>query len=114
MAQGKEWLDEFISSIPKDVLSFLTKVLASLLYIGVGIIGIIGNRLMHNKSIKDWRFVGSLLVALCVGYLSSVYCLANMPEAAKYVVPICTLFSEKIVIILSSWVEKKIKKQLED
>ena len=31
----------------------------------------------------------------------------NFPDKAQYIVPISTLFSEKIFILLSEWVEKK-------
>lgn len=114
MSQIKEWVTSIYTTLPQEILSFLTKVLACLLYIGIGVIAIIGERLMNGKKIKDLRVLGALMISVFIGYLASVWCMSNMPDKAKYIVPLCTISSEKIFIIITAWIEKKVRKQFEE
>lgn len=114
MSQIKEWVTSIYTTLPQEVLSFLTKALACFLYVGIGVIAIIGEKLMNGKRIKDLRVLGAIMVSFFIGYISAVWCMSNMPEKAKYIVPLCTVSSEKIFIIVTAWIEKKVRKQFED
>lgn len=114
MSQIKEWIIDVLAPIPSEILAFFIKIAALLSYVLLGIIGIIGEKLMTGKKIKDLRVLGAIMVSVFVGYLSAVWCMSNMPEKAKYIVPLCTVSSEKIFIIITAWIEKKVRKQFED
>jgi len=105
----KEWLVEALYPLPSDVISFLTKIIAFIFYVSIGLLAMVGDRLRKGKPIKDWKFFGSILLAIAIGSLSCSYSMNNFPDKAQYIVPISTLFSEKIFILLSEWVEKKFK-----
>lgn len=109
----KEWIEQTLAPVSNDVLTLLSKVMACVFYLSIGLMTIIGDKLMKGKSIRNWKTVGSLLVALGIGSLSASWCLSYSPEKCKYVVPLCTMFSEKLFILLSDWVEKKFKKTLD-
>jgi hypothetical protein len=81
----------------KEALEFLTKWYLWLCYVLVGVIAHISNMVLMNKRRTLAQAIASVCLAGFVGYLAAVYCITYCPEQGKFIVPIATLSSEKVV-----------------
>lgn len=87
----------------------LAKWWVYLFYIAIGIIGKFSWDISRNKKITFLGALSTVGISGFIGYISSVYCRNNgLDEKAAYIVPICTLLSDKIltyVIARIKWKE---------
>jgi len=114
MSAFKDAIIEALQPLPPEFVSFCTKVIACMFYIAIGILALVGDRLRKNKSVRDWKFFGTILLAIAIGSLSCSFAMANFPTKVQYITPICTLFSEKIFMLLAEWVERKFKSTIDN
>lgn len=88
----------------EEVVAFFSKFYVWGLYVFIGLIAHISHILAAKEKPSRLQFFGSMGTALFVGYLASAWCIANAPEKGKYLVPVATLLSEKILSwILTNW-----------
>ena len=85
----------------EEIISFFTKWCVYLFYILIGIVGIFSWDISRRKRISLLGAVSTVGLSGFIGYLSSVYCQNNhLEDKAAYIVPICTLLSDKIISYL--------------
>lgn len=86
-----------------EFIQFVSKSWALFLYVIIGLIGKVSYDLLYGKKLTWIQVIGSVGLALFMGFLSAAICTRNgWEEHAKYVVPISTLLSEKIVVAIFS------------
>lgn len=86
--------------------SFLIKSgtwLISAISIMIGVVGKICYELAIKRKLSILQWVGVAGVSVFVGYITAVWCNSNDLESQGYViVPVSTLFGERIVIYLTA------------
>lgn len=83
----------------KEFIAFISKVWVWLLYILIGLLAKFSYDYMAGKRITWIQALCTTFLALFIGYLSAVYCINhNMEKEGMWIVPICTLISDKIVL----------------
>lgn len=90
-------MDNFIANI----VSFFSKWYVYLFYILIGIVGKFSWDISKRKRITLLSAISTVGISGFVGYISCVYCSNNgLTNQAAYIVPICTLLSDKIISYL--------------
>src|ERR1043165_1508292 len=85
----------------EEIISFFTKWWVYLFYILIGIVGKFSWDISRKKRITFLGAVSTVGLSGFIGYISSVYCQNNsLDDKAAYIVPICTLLSDKIIAYL--------------
>lgn len=94
-------------NIRNESLQFLTKWWAYFAYIGIGLLGKFGLDIYNKKIMKFWYVISSAILACFVGYLTSIWCVAHKNTNAAIIVPISTLFWDKVIsfllIVIRKW-----------
>ena len=86
----------------EDIVSFFSKWWVYLFYIVIGILGKFSWDISRRKRITFLSAVSTVGISGFMGYISSVYCSNNaLDDKAGYIVPICTLLSDKIITYLA-------------
>jgi uncharacterized membrane protein len=103
-----------MNSLPKfieELVAFFSKWWVYIVYIFIGIVGKFSWDISRRKRITWLGAISTVGISGFVGYISSVYCHNNsLDEKAAYIVPICTLLSDKIltyVVVRIKWKELK-------
>lgn len=91
----------------KDEISGFFRSGALLFYIFIGFMAQRGWYMIQGKKISLWQTVGYALIACFVGYLAYNVCPDNK---RPWVVPIATLLSDKIMVIITNIRSEDIKK----
>jgi hypothetical protein len=86
-----------------DLLDFFAKSYAFIAAIAVGVIAKISTELLMKRRLNIFQWVGIVGISVFFGYLTAVYCSNNdMENQGKWLVPLATLFGEKIMIYLTT------------
>lgn len=97
--------------IPEEIIAFFTKWWVYVFYVLIGIVGKFSWDISRKKRITFLSAISTVGISGFIGYISSVYCSNNQLEnKAAYIVPICTLLSDKIIsylILRVKWKEIK-------
>lgn len=92
--------DMLIEKSKNDILDWLIKFVFPIL---IGLLGKASYELRQKRSLSFWAWVGIMGLSIVAGYISSVICSINhLDEQSKVVVPMVTLFGEKIFEFLFS------------
>lgn len=100
------------------VIEFASKWWAWIFYIVIGMAGKFGLDIMSQRKMGILQFIGSACISCFIGFLAASYCMAYSPKAGPFIVPICTLISDRIILfifainytpLLESIFNKKIK-----
>lgn len=87
-----------VSKLMTEIVAFFSKWWVYFFYIVIGILGKFSWDMSRRKRITWIGALSTVGISGFVGYLSSVYCNNNqLYDKAAYIVPICTLFSDKIL-----------------
>lgn len=90
-----------MAEVKEEILTFLSKVWAWLIYILIGLMAKYSYDFMTGKKITFLQAMASAGIALFVGFIASVICLHNgYEQQGMWVVPCATLVSDKIVMAL--------------
>ncbi len=90
-----------MSRIPEEIIAFFTKWWVYVLYVLIGIVGKFSWDISRKKRITFLSAISTVGISGFIGYISSVYCSNNhLENKAAYIVPICTLLSDKIISYL--------------
>lgn len=74
------------------------------LLIGLGLLGMIGHNLHTGKKMSFARYLGSIMVAIFVGILTSILCYVKQwDRLGTILVPVMTLVSEKVILAIYSF-----------
>jgi membrane associated rhomboid family serine protease len=85
----------------EDIISYFSKWYVYLFYILIGIVGKFSWDISRRRKITFLSAISTVGISGFIGYISSVYCSNNaMENQAAYIVPICTLLSDKIISYL--------------
>ncbi|MBL7720129.1 MAG: hypothetical protein JNL72_14930 [Flavipsychrobacter sp.] len=85
----------------EEIVTFFSKWWVYLIYIFIGIVGKFSWELSRKKRITFAGAISTVGISGFIGYISSVYCQNNsLEDKAAYIVPICTLLSDKIISYL--------------
>ena len=84
-------------------LIWLTKWWAWAAWIAIGMVGKIGLSLYNGEKLSFWKFMGSTMVACFVGYVASILCMEHCPSQGAFIVPIATLTSDRIVMMIMAF-----------
>jgi hypothetical protein len=79
---------------------FLAKYGAWFAYILLGIVGKFGWDIVKGKRISWWYVFGSGCIAIFVGCVSSFWFIEHNPKAGAYFVPLLTLSSRDILLLV--------------
>lgn len=92
-------------SIISELYIFMSKAGASVIAIFIGIMAKISHDIMLKKSHTWLEWFGIVGVSVFGGYLMAQYCDSHgMSEEGKWLIPLATLFSEKIFMyIAANW-----------
>jgi hypothetical protein len=83
----------------KDQVAAFIRSWALLFYIILGFMGQLGWKIIQGKTPSIWQTIGYALIACFIGFVSYNFC----PEEKRaWVVPIATLLSDKIIMILTN------------
>jgi len=89
------------SRLADETLEFISKWGAWVTYIFIGLVGKFGWDIINRKKMSFWYIFGTGMVAIFVGYLSTMWCSAHCPAQGAYIVPVCTLVSRDIMLFLT-------------
>lgn len=93
----------------------LYKILLLVAYVIVGLMGKISNMMFAGKKMTWMEVVGSMGMALFVGFLASAYCWnKGLDDEAKLIVPLATYLSDKISMVLMRLKYKEIFMDIQD
>jgi hypothetical protein len=86
----------------KDLLHYfgelLTHVNTYLISIGVGLLAKISYDLYMKRTLSFIQWTAVIAISVFCGYLTSTYCMTyGMSEASQILVPLATLFGEKLI-----------------
>jgi len=92
-------------SIVSELYLFMSKAGASILAVFIGIMAKISHDIMLKKKHSWAEWMGILGMSVFGGYLMGQYCSSHdMQEQGKWLIPLATLFSEKIFMyIAANW-----------
>ena len=92
-----------------EFVNFLNKWWVYLFYILIGIVGKFSWDISRKKRMTFLGALSTVGISGFVGYVSSVYCQnKGMVEDAAYIVPICTLLSDKLLSYMVFQVKWKV------
>lgn len=98
-----------MAKIFEEVVNFFSKWWVYLFYVLIGIVGKFSWDISRRKRITFLGAMSTVGISGFIGYISSVYCYNNgYTDKAAYIVPICTLLSDKIltyVVFRVKWKE---------
>ena len=87
-----------IGKLAEEIADFFAKWWVYLFYILIGILGKFSWDISRRRKITWLGALSTVGLSGFIGYLSAVYCRNNnLNDKAAYIVPICTLFSDKII-----------------
>lgn len=97
-----------MSEFKSEILAIISKWWVWLLYIIIGVFGKFSYELLSGRRPSWVQIFAGIGIALCVGFIASAVCVQNgWQEKGMYIVPLCTLLSEKLVMALFSIDYKK-------
>jgi hypothetical protein len=87
----------------EDFYTFIYKFSGFICAIAAGVITKISYEMLMKRKLSIFQWIGIVGISIFFGYLSSVYCMNNaLEKQSGWIVPICTLFGEKIMIYLTT------------
>jgi hypothetical protein len=82
------------------VYEFLAKYGAWFAYVAIGLVGKFGWDIVSGKKISWWYIFGTGCMAAFVGFVSSKWFINNNPEMGAYLVPVLTLASRDVLLLI--------------
>lgn len=91
------------ANIFNEIVAFVTKWGTVIASIGVGILAKVSTELLLKRRLSMIQWVGIMGVSIFGGYMMSVWChTRGWLEQSYYLVPLATLFSEKVMIYITT------------
>lgn len=82
-----------------ELIAFFSKSWALFLYVIIGLIGKLSYDLLYGRKMTWWQVIASIGIALFTGFVAAAICTKyGWEDHAKFVVPIATLLSEKLIV----------------
>lgn len=99
----KEMSDE--KTLIHEMQIFISKAGASIAAIAIGVMAKISHDIMLKKRHSFLEWLAIVGVSVFGGYLMAQYCLTHhLEDQGKYLIPMATLFSEKLIMyITANW-----------
>ena len=92
-----------MNEITTELSAFITKSSAFIAAIAVGVVAKISTEILMKRKLNMFQWLGIVGISVFFGYLTAVYCSNNqMDNQGKWLVPLATLFGEKIMIYLTT------------
>lgn len=89
------------ANIFQEIVAFFAKWGTIVMSIGVGVLAKVSTELLLKRKLSMLQWLGIMGVSIFGGYLMGMWCHINgWQEQSYYLVPITTLFSEKITIYM--------------
>jgi intracellular septation protein A len=86
-----------------ELSAFISKSSALIAAIAVGVVAKISTEILMKRKLNMLQWMGIVGISVFFGYLTAVYCSNNdMENQGKWLVPLSTLFGEKIMIYLTT------------
>lgn len=96
-------MDPYImEDIKREFIIWITKWWTIIVYIGMSTVTKLSYDILNRKKLS-WAYVFAT-VAICwtLGGISAVICMKSWPDYVPFVVPMCTIFSDRILIWVGS------------
>lgn len=88
-----------MAEIKDEILAWLSKGTAWLLYIAIGLIGKFSYDMITRRKITFMQALASTGAALFVGFVTGAICMHNgLEDKQMIIIPVSTLLSEKIML----------------
>lgn len=82
-----------------QVFEFFTRSGMWIVSVLVGVMAKISNEILNGRKLNVWQWLGIVGVSVFFGYMAHQYCEnSNMQNSEGYVVPLATLFGERIMV----------------
>lgn len=86
-----------------DFITLLTKGWVYIAGVAAGVVAKVSTELLMKRKLSFMQWLAIVGVSVFFGYLSAVWCDGNgWQTQGRYIVPLCTLMGEKIMIYLSA------------
>ena len=86
-----------------EIGAFFGKSWAWILSIGVGVIAKLSTELLLKRKLSMMQWIGIMGISIFGGYLMAVWCTSHgWTTEGNYLVPLATLFSEKVTIYITT------------
>src|SRR6478752_745230 len=95
-------------STKNDLIEFCIKYGAFIAWVSIGLAGLFGLDIINQKKITRWYAFGTVLCGFFVGYITASWCGVHCPDKSKLMVPIATLASRDIIVLIKAFDYKKI------
>ena len=91
------------TNIFTEAFTFLTKWGSVILSIGIGVLAKVSTEVLLKRKLSMMQWLGIMGVSVFGGYLMATWCqTSGWQEQGYYLVPLATLFSEKITIYITT------------
>lgn len=87
-------------SLLNDIFEFLSKWWAWIFYVLIGMAGKFGLDMVRQRKMGIWQLMGSTCVSCFIGFLACSYCMVYSPKLGPFIVPIATLLSDRLILML--------------
>ncbi len=94
------------NSFRDETIAFLSKWWSYFFYVFIGIVGKFSFNIVNKKKMSLWYAIGTTGISCFTGFLVSMYCKTHNPAYAPYMVPMCTLFADKILMSFAAYVDR--------
>ena len=91
-----------MQTIKEEALTFFTKWGYYIFYVFLGIMGKFSYDIVRKRKISLWYAIGVTGISCFIGFLACVWCSKHDAGYAPFVVPIVTLFSDRILMYLAA------------
>jgi hypothetical protein len=86
-----------------EIGAFFSKSAAWILSIGVGVIAKVSTELLLKRKLSMMQWIGIMGVSIFGGYMMATWCHSHgWVTEGNYLVPLATLFSEKVMIYITT------------
>lgn len=86
-----------------ELVALISKSSTLIAAIAVGVVAKISTEILMKRKLSIIQWFGIVGISVFFGYLTAVYCANNdMDQQSKWLVPLSTLFGEKIMIYLTT------------
>ena len=85
-----------------DLIVFFSRTGTWIISLFVGVMAKISSEILNSRKLSMWQWIAVVGVSIFFGYMAHQYCEAKtMGTSEGYIVPIVTLFGERIMVYLT-------------